>query len=95
LFGALALTLALPGLGMIAGFAGALAAGLKRAGLLIALIAAPLQLPLLVFASGATRAAVEGSDLLLPNLMMTAAGSLAAIALGPFAIAATLRARLS
>lgn len=91
---AFALLLAVPGLGLIAGFASALAAGLKRAGLLIALIAAPLQLPLLVFACGATRAAVEGSHLVGPNLMMTAACSLGALALTPFAIAAALKSRL-
>ena len=95
LIGAFGLALAVPGLALIAGFASALAAGLKRAGLLIALIAAPLQLPLLVFATSATRAAVDSSHLIAPNLMMTAAGSLAALALGPFAIAAALRARLS
>ncbi|XBQ17322.1 MAG: heme exporter protein CcmB [Oceanicaulis sp.] len=89
-----ALLLAAPGLSLIAAFAGALAAGLKRAGLLIALIAAPLQVPLLIFASAAGRAAVEGTGLAGANLMMTAAGSLAALALAPAGAAAALRARL-
>ena len=91
---ALALLLAAPGLALIAAFAGALAAGLKRAGLLIALIAAPLQVPLLVFAAGAGRAAAEGAGLEGANLMMAAAGSLAALALAPLGAAAALRARL-
>jgi len=91
---ALALLLAAPGLALIAAFAGALAAGLKRAGLLIALIAAPLQVPLLVFAAGAGRAAAEGTGLEGANLMMAAAGSLAALALAPLGAAAALRARL-
>ncbi|MCR9129276.1 MAG: heme exporter protein CcmB [Alphaproteobacteria bacterium] len=90
----LALLLAAPGLALIAAFAGALAAGLKRAGLLIALIAAPLQVPLLVFAAGAGRAAAEGTGLEGANLMMAAAGSLAALALAPLGAAAALRARL-
>lgn len=91
---ALALFLAAPGLALIAAFAGALAAGLKRAGLLIALIAAPMQVPLLVFAAGAGRAAADGTGLEGANLMMTAAGSLAALALAPLGAAAALKARL-
>jgi len=91
---ALGLALAAPGLAFIAAFAGALAAGLKRAGLLIALIAAPLQVPLLVFAAGAGRAAYDGTGLEGPNLMMAAAGSLAALALAPLGAAAALKARL-
>lgn len=89
-----ALLLASPGLALIAAFAGALAAGLKRAGLLIALIAAPLQVPLLVFASAAGRAAADGTGLEGANMMMAAAGSLAALALAPLGAAAALRARL-
>ncbi len=91
---ALALLLAAPGLSLIAAFAGALAAGLKRAGLLIALIAAPLQVPLLVFAAGAGRAAADGTGLEGANLMMAAAGSLAALVLAPLGAAAALKARL-
>ncbi len=85
---------AAPGLALIAAFAGALAAGLKRAGLLIALIAAPLQVPLLVFAAGAGRAAMDGTGLEGANLMMALAGSLAALVLAPLGAAAALRARL-
>ncbi len=88
------LVAAAPGLALIAAFAGALAAGLKRAGLLIALIAAPLQVPLLVFAAGAGRAAMDGTGLELPNLMMALAGSLLALVLAPLGAAAALRARL-
>jgi heme exporter protein B len=61
---------------------------------LIALIAAPLLTPLLIFAAGAARSAVEQPDLVAANLMMTAAYSLAALALAPFGAAAALRARL-
>jgi heme exporter protein B len=88
------LAIAAPGLALIAAFAGALAAGLKRAGLLIALIAAPLQVPLLVFAAGAGRAAAEGTGLEAANLMMTGAGALAALVLAPAGAAAALRGRL-
>ena len=85
---------AAPGLALNAAFAGALAAGLKRAGLLIALIAAPLQVPLLVFAAGAGRAAMDATPVVLPNLMMAIAFSLAALVLAPVGAAAALRARL-
>lgn len=85
---------AAPGLALTAAFAGALAAGLKRAGLLIALIAAPLQVPLLVFAAGAGRSAADGAGLELANLAMALAGSLIALALAPLGAAAALRARL-
>ena len=88
------LLVAAPGLALIAAFAGALAAGLKRAGLLIALIAAPLQVPLLVFAAGAGRAAMDGTGIELANLMMALAGSLVALVFAPLGAAAALRARL-
>ncbi len=91
---AFAMLLALPGLALIAGFAGALAAGLKRAGLLIALVAAPLQVPLLVFAAGAGREAATGGGAYAANLMLAAAMSLAVLALAPFGAAAALKARL-
>ncbi|MCW5725548.1 MAG: heme exporter protein CcmB [Maricaulaceae bacterium] len=91
---AAALALALPGLALIAGFAGALAAGARRAGLVIALIAAPLQIPLLVFAAAAGRAAFDGDERALANLILCAAASLFALALAPFGIAAALRARM-
>lgn len=91
---ALGLALAAPGLALLAGFAGALAAGVKRAGLLIALIAAPLQVPLLVFASGAGRAALDQTGTAAANLMLTGAFSLAALVLAPAGIAAALKARM-
>lgn len=88
------LVIAVPGLALGAGFAGSLAAGLSRAGLLIALIAAPLQVPLLIFVAGAGRAALEGTGLAGANLMLAAAWSLAALALAPFGMAAALKGRL-
>ncbi|KAA5803862.1 cytochrome C biogenesis protein [Alkalicaulis satelles] len=88
------IALAAPGLVFIAAFAGALAAGLRRAGLIIALIAAPLQAPLLVFAAGAARAAMDGTGLTGANLMLALAFSLAAMVLAPLGAGAALRARL-
>ena len=87
------LACALPGLASIAGLAGALAAGVRRAGILVALIAAPLMIPVLVFASAAGRAAFEGDSRAVASLMIAAALSLGATALAPFATGAVLRAR--
>ena len=91
---AAALTAAIPALVLIAGFAGALAAGIRRSGLLIALIAAPMMVPVLIFAAGAGRAGFEGDERALANLVLTAAVSLGTIALVPFGIAAAVRSRL-
>lgn len=87
------LACALPGLAFIAGLAGALAAGVKRAGILVALIAAPLMIPILVFAAASGRAAFEGDSRAVASLMIAAALSLMVSALSPFAIGAVLRAR--
>lgn len=90
----LALLCALPALALIAGFAGALAAGVKRGGLLIALIAIPMMIPALIFASGAGRAALEGEwDRAWATVLLTLAVSLGTMALMPFGIAAAMRAR--
>ncbi|WP_019960305.1 heme exporter protein CcmB [Woodsholea maritima] len=91
---AFGLSLAIPGLAMITAFAGALAAGIKRSGLLIALIAAPLQTPLLIFAAGAGREALNATGRADANLLLTLAVSLMLLVLSPAGIAAALKARL-
>jgi heme exporter protein B len=91
---ALALLAAIPALSLIAGFAGALVAGVKRGGLLIALIATPMMVPVLIFAAGAGRSAFDGDERSLANLLLTIAISMATTALVPFGIAAAMRSRL-
>jgi heme exporter protein B len=91
---ALALLAAIPALSLIAGFAGALVAGVKRGGLLIALIATPMMVPVLIFAAGAGRSAFDGDERALANLLLTLAVSMATTALLPFGIAAAMRSRL-
>lgn len=91
---AAALLAAIPALVLLSGFAGALAAGVKRGGLLIALIATPMMVPVLIFAAGAGRAGFEGDERALANLLLTAAVSLGTVALAPFGIAAAVRSRL-
>ena len=90
----LSLSAAIPGLAMITSFAGALAAGVKRAGLLIALIAAPLQTPLLIFAAGAGREALNATGRAEANILLTLAVSLILLVISPPGIAAALKARL-
>lgn len=91
---AAALAAAAPGLMFITAFAAALAAGLKRAGLLIALIAAPLQTPLLIFAAAAGRSAMEGDGRSGSLILLCLALSLALSVGGPLLTAAAARNRM-
>lgn len=79
---ALALLLGTPGLAALAVVAAALTAGLRGGGALAGLIILPLALPILIFGVGA---ASPGA------LRLLAAGSLALVALAPFAAAAAMR----
>lgn len=90
-----ALLAAIPALSLIAAFAGALAAGVKRGGLLIALIATPMMVPVLIFAAGAGRSAFDGDERAVANLLLTVAVSLGTTALAPFGIAGAIRSRLN
>jgi heme exporter protein B len=90
----LALLAAIPALALIAGYAGALAAGVRRGGLLISLIATPMMVPVLIFAAGAGRSAFIGDERAVANLLLTLAISMAMTALAPFGIAAAVRSRL-
>ncbi|WP_421789441.1 heme exporter protein CcmB [Hyphobacterium sp.] len=93
-FLALALMAAMPGLAFLVAIAAALSAGARRGGLVIALITAPLAIPLMVFAATAGRASLQGDPAAMANVLLTLAVSLFLTALAPFAIAAALRARL-
>ncbi|QNL19791.1 heme exporter protein CcmB [Hyphobacterium sp. CCMP332] len=90
----LALAAAIPGLAFLVAIAAALSAGARRGGLVIALIAAPLAIPLMVFTASAGRAAAIGDAAAGANLLLTCAVSLFLTALSPFAISAALKARL-
>ena len=95
-YGPLALSLLVggPGLSLIGSMAAALTAGLKRGGVLTAVLVLPLYIPTLIFGALAARAAVEGIDP-APYLMICGAISLGSLALAPFASAAALRLALS
>lgn len=90
--GVLAVTLALgtPVLSLIGAIGGALTVSTRRGGQLLSLLVFPLYVPLLIMATGAVSAAVDG----LPyngQLGFMAAGLVASLTLAPFAVAAALR----
>lgn len=74
-------------------FGGALAAGVRRSGLLIAVIVLPFLAPPLIFAAGAVSEAVRGGAP-EPPLLLLAGSAAFALALGPIGAAAVLRAHL-
>ena len=77
-------------LSLIGAIGAALTVGLKRGGMLIALLILPLYMPVLIFGSGAVQAAVTGLPV-APYLAILGAMLSLAIALAPMAIAAGLR----
>ena len=70
--------------------AASLTLGLRRGGLLIALLVAPLYVPVLIFGTAAVQAALDGLAW-GPYLALLGALFCAALALGPLAVAAGLR----
>jgi heme exporter protein B len=86
---------AIGGLGFffIGSIGAALAAGVRRGGLLIALVALPLYIPLMIFGSTTLSLAVGGMEW-APALMLTTASALFGAAISPFASAMALRAAI-
>jgi heme exporter protein B len=91
--GAVALTLLVgtPALTLIGAVGAALAAGLPRAGLLIAVLVLPLTLPVLIFGVSATLGAVSEPEPFLSPFLLLCACTLVALALAPLASAVALR----
>ncbi|MEJ0022365.1 MAG: heme exporter protein CcmB [Alphaproteobacteria bacterium] len=82
--------------GMVAFFgagllAAALAAGVRRAGVLIALLVLPFYAPPIIFGAAATAAAARGEGLFTQPFLLLSGCALAALALGPIAAAAAAR----
>ena len=71
----------------------ALAAGMRRGGLLIALVTLPLYVPTMIFGAATLNAAASGLDWTGP-MMLTAAAALFGIATSPFGAALALRTAL-
>ena len=86
----LSLLLGTPLLGLLGAVVAALTVGMRRAGVLVALLALPLYVPVLVFGAGSVVAAAQGFD---PGgaLLLLGAGLAAALVLAPVATAAALR----
>lgn len=91
---ALGLLLGTPTLTLLAAVAAALTVSLRGSGVLVPLIALPLQLPVLVFATGAVDIVQTGGQV-LPVLALLAALLILAVVLLPWAIAGALRLALA
>jgi heme exporter protein B len=88
------LALGTPLLSLIGAVIAALTVGMKRSGILVALLALPLYVPVLVFGAGSVVAASQGLD---PTgaLLLLGAGLVASLLLAPAAAAAALRIALN
>ncbi|HZH43795.1 MAG TPA: heme exporter protein CcmB [Lysobacter sp.] len=88
------LALGTPLLSLLGAVVAALTVGMRRSGILVALLALPLYVPVLVFGAGSVAAAGQGLD---PTgaLLLLAAGLVVAIVLAPLAAAAAIRIALS
>ncbi len=93
----LTLLVGTPGLTLIGALGAGLSVGVRRAGILIALLVMPLYVPVLIFAIGAIEQAQRnldaggGLNLMEPNALFLAAASLVAGLVGVLAAAAGLR----
>ncbi|MBA6412434.1 heme exporter protein CcmB [Parahaliea sp. F7430] len=77
-------------LSLVGGIGAALTVGLKRGGMLIALLILPFYMPVLIFGSAAVQAVITGVPA-TPHLAILAAMLCFALALAPLAMAAGLR----
>ena len=90
----LAMLAGTPAVSFIAGIGASLTLGLKRSGMLLALLVLPLYVPVLIFGVAAVSAATTGPASPWPPFLMLCALSLASLVLAPIAAAAALRAAM-
>lgn len=88
------LALGTPLLSLMGAVAAALTVGIRRSGMLLALLALPLFLPVLVFGAGSVMAAAQGLPW-LGALLLLGAGLALALVLAPLAAAAAIRIALT
>src|SRR5271169_3792655 len=88
---ALSLAAGTPALTMIGAIGAALTVSLRRGGLLMAVLALPLAIPVLIFGVSAASAASGGAAPFLTPFLMLCAFSLLSLAAAPFAASAALR----
>lgn len=88
------LALGTPLLSLLGAVVAALTVGMRRSGILVALLALPLYVPVLVFGAGSVAAAAQGLDV-TGALLMLGAGLVLALVLAPLAAAAAIRIALN
>jgi heme exporter protein B len=88
------LALGTPLLSLLGAVVAALTVGMRRSGILVALLALPLYVPILVFGAGSVAATAQGLD---PTgaLLLLGAGLISGIVLAPLAAAAAIRIALN
>lgn len=84
------LALGTPLLSLVGAVVAALTVGMRRAGVLLALLALPLYVPVLVFGAGSVAAATQGFDA-GSGLLLLGAGLALGLVLAPVAAAAAIR----
>ena len=84
------LLLGTPILSLLGAVVAALTVGMRRAGILVALLALPLYVPVLVFGAGAVAAHAQGMDA-SGALLLLGAGLVLSLVLAPVTAAAALR----
>ena len=84
------LALGTPLLSLLGAVVAALTVGMRRSGILVALLALPLYVPVLVFGAGSVTAAAQGLDP-AGALLLLGAGLALALPLAPLAAAAAIR----
>ena len=87
----LAMLAGTPAVSFVAAIGASLTLGLKRSGLLLALLVLPLYVPVLIFGVATASAAVAGPASPWPPFLVLCGLSLASIVLAPLAAAAALR----
>ncbi|MGI8853152.1 MAG: heme exporter protein CcmB [Methyloceanibacter sp.] len=90
----LAMLAGTPAVSFIAAIGTGLTLGLRRSGLLLALLVLPLYVPVLILGVSTVSAAITGPASPWPPFLMLCALSLASIVLAPFAAALALRTAL-
>ena len=90
----LAMLVGTPAVSFVASIGASLTLGLRRSGLLLALLVLPLYVPVLIFGVATASAAITRPTSSCPPFLMLCALSLASIVLAPIAAAAALRTAL-
>ena len=88
------LALGTPLLSLLGAVVAALTVGMRRSGILVALLALPLYVPVLVFGAGSVAVAAQGLDATAP-LLLLGAGLVLSLVLAPLAAAAAIRIALT